>query len=92
MNFFIALAVNHRPNIALEIIQQTKLKSYSTLVQSVRLEAFAEIGRFEDAFDILRFQLSKDKASNTYKVVYQESVSLFVFVTNFSQFIFISKA
>ena len=74
---FLALAVNQKqPNIALEIIQQLNLKNYSIVIQSIRLQAFAEIERFHDAIDILRYQLKKDRAVNRNKVVFQETVSL----------------
>lgn len=77
MGSFLALAVNQsQPNIALEIIQQLNVKSYSTIIQSIRVQAFAEIERFHDVCDILRYQLKKDTAVNRYKVIHQETVIL----------------
>ena len=56
MACFLALAVNQKqPNIALEIIQQLNLKRYSVVIQSIRLLAFADIERFHDVADILRY-------------------------------------
>ncbi|KAH9405953.1 regulation of mRNA processing [Tyrophagus putrescentiae] len=76
MGSFLALAVNQKqPNIALEIIQTLSVKSYSTIIQSIRVQAFAEIERFHDAFDILRYQLKKDKAVTRYKAVHQETLN-----------------
>ena len=77
ISFFLALAVNqNQPNICLEIIQQLHLKSYSLVIQSIRLLAFAQIERYKDVCDIIKYNLRTDRAVNKTKVVFQESVSL----------------
>lgn len=77
LGFFLALAVNQKqPNIALEILQQLKFKSHSTIYQSIRLQAFADIGRFYEVRDILQYQLRKDKAIDRSKVIFHDTVRL----------------
>lgn len=77
MGFFLALAINQKqPNIALEIIQQLKFKSYSTIFQSIRVQAFADIGRFYEVRDILQYQLRRDKAVDRSKVIFHDTVRL----------------
>ena len=77
MGFFLALAINQKqPNIVLEVIQQNPIKSGRTTIQSIRVQAFAEIGRFNNVIKILGYQAKKDADLVNSKVVFQETVSV----------------
>lgn len=76
LHYFFALAISqNHPNIALEIIQQLNIKSYPPVLQSYRFMALAEMKRFQDILEILRFNLKKDKSFLRTKVVYKDAVS-----------------
>lgn len=72
---FLNLAINqNHSNIALEIMQQIDVKYNSTIIQSIRLLAFANINRFHDVFDIIRYNLKKDSAKIKNKTLFKDVV------------------